>query len=176
MGVSPVSKIRTFNEDARWFVMNRRETGVYDVIFQDAFNDLSIPYHLTTQEFSSELRRLLKKDGLLVTNVIDRFEKGSFLPSYIRTLEQVFGKGAVHLVMLAPGEYRREVENRVVIANLPATGLLGLLENLSRIEPEDRISHVLAQDRLQGYLNEFRPPVLTDDYVPVDVLTAANFR
>jgi len=32
----------------------------YDFIFGDAFNDLSIPYHLTTREFAMELKRLLK--------------------------------------------------------------------------------------------------------------------
>ena len=42
--------------------MNRKEGGVYDFIFEDAFNDLSIPYHLTTKEFAMDLKRLLKKD------------------------------------------------------------------------------------------------------------------
>ena len=38
----------------------------YDFIFGDAFNDLSIPYHLTTKEFARELKRLLKPDGLFL--------------------------------------------------------------------------------------------------------------
>ena len=81
MGLSPTTRIRTFNEDARWFVMNLKGEGIYDFIFEDAFNDMSLPYHLTTREFALELRRLLRPDGLLLANVIDRFEKGSFLPS-----------------------------------------------------------------------------------------------
>ena len=99
--------------------MNRKEEGGYDFIFEDAFNDLSIPYHLTTREFAVQLKRLLKKDGLLLTNVIDRFEKGSFLPSYIRTLEEVFGKGNVHLITLGPFQDHMGVMNRVVVDKPP---------------------------------------------------------
>jgi len=33
--------------------------------------------------------------------VIDSFKKGAFMPSYIRTLEEVFGKGNVHLITLS---------------------------------------------------------------------------
>jgi len=66
--------------DARWFVMNCKENGTYDFIFGDAFNDLSIPYHLTTREFAMELKRLLKPDGLYLANVIDSFKKGLFIP------------------------------------------------------------------------------------------------
>ena len=98
LGIPKDTKIRTFNQDARWFVMNCKEKGRYDFIFLDAFNDLSVPYHLTTKEFAMELKNLLKPHGLLLTNVIDNFNKGAFLPSYIRTLEEVFGKGYVHLI------------------------------------------------------------------------------
>src|SRR4030043_2251916 len=100
LGVSENTRIRSFNEDGRWFVMNCKEKESYDFIFGDAFNDLSIPYHLTTKEFAAQLKRLLKPNGLLLANVIDSFEKGGFMPSYIRTLEEVFGKGNVHLVTL----------------------------------------------------------------------------
>ena len=176
LGLSLTSKIRTFNEDARWFVMNRKGEGKYDFIFEDAFNDLSIPYHLTTKEFATELRRLLKKDGLLLTNVIDRFEKGSFLPSYIRTLEEVFGKGNVHLITLGPFQDYMGLGNRVVATSPGKIDIEGLARSLNRLGEGERISHVMPQERLQHYLNMFSPVILTDDYVPVDNLTAPNFK
>src|SRR4030042_1225366 len=77
LGVSANTKIRTFNEDGRWFVMNCKEKETYDFIFGDAFNDLSIPYHLTTKEFAMLLKGLLNTDGLLLANVIDSFKKGA---------------------------------------------------------------------------------------------------
>jgi spermidine synthase len=176
LGVSRTSRIQTFNEDARWFVINRKEEGRYDFIFEDAFNDLSIPYHLTTKEFAMELKRLLKQDGLLLTNVIDRFEKGSFLPSYVLTLEEVFGKGNVHLVTLRPSQDYMGVTNRIVVASPQRLDIEDLTNNLSRIEESERLSHIMPREQLQNYLTLFDPMVLTDDYVPVDNLTAPNFE
>jgi spermidine synthase len=176
LGLGRDSRIRTFNEDARWFVMNRKAGETYDFIFEDAFNDLSIPYHLTTKEFAFQLKGLLKKDGLLLTNVIDRFEKGSFLPSYVRTLEEVFGKGNVHLIVL--GEFRNfaGVVNRVVVAGSQAVDIEDLERSLAGLAESERVSYVMPQERLQSFLDQFAPVVLTDDYVPVDNLTAPNFR
>ena len=55
LGLPRQTRIRTFNTDGRWFVMNCKEK--YDVILTDAFNDLSIPYHLTTKEFVRQLSK-----------------------------------------------------------------------------------------------------------------------
>jgi len=176
MGLSPETRIRTFNEDARWFVMNRQKGALYDFIFEDAFNDLSIPYHLTTREFAQELKKLLRPDGLLLTNVIDRFEKGSFLPSYVRTLEEVFGRGNVHVITLGPVEESGGVENRVVLTSPMGVDVGSFMRSLDRIGGVERISYVMAQRDLQRRLAEFKPVLLTDDYVPVDNLTAGNFR
>ena len=176
MGVSKTSRIRTFNEDGRWFVMNRKEGGVYDFIFEDAFNDLSIPYHLTTKEFAMDLKRLLKKDGLLLTNVIDRFEKGSFLPSYILTLEETFGKGNVHLITLGAYHKNGGVTNRVVVASPQKLDIKDLTRSLKRKGERERISYVMPQEQLEDDLRRFSPVILTDDYAPIDNLTASNFR
>jgi len=176
LGISLTSKIQTFNEDGRWFVMNRKGEGRYDFIFQDAFNDLSIPYHLTTKEFAMQLRRLLKKDGLFLTNVIDRFEKGSFLPSYIRTLEEVFGRGNVHLITLGPFQDYMGVVNRVAVTSPQELDIEDLASSLNSIGDNERISYIMPQEQLQHYLNQFSPVILTDDYAPVDNLTAPNFK
>lgn len=176
LGISQASRIQTFNEDGRWFVMNRKGRGKYDFIFEDAFNDLSIPYHLTTREFAVQLKGLLKEDGLLLTNVIDRFEKGSFLPSYIRTLEEVFGRGNIHLLTLRPFQDYRGVGNRVVVASPQKVDIQGLANSLNRLEENERVSHIMPQEQLQQALHQFDPVVLTDDYVPVDNLTAPNFK
>ena len=176
LGLSGTSRIRTFNQDGRWFVMNQKGEGKYDFIFQDVFNDLSIPYHLTTKEFTMDLKRFLKKDGLLLTNVIDRFEKGSFLPSYIRTLEEVFGKGNVHLITLGSFQDDRGVTNRMVVASPEKLDIEDLSLSLNRLEEGDRISYPMPQEQLQGLLHRFDPGILTDDYAPVDNLTALNFK
>jgi spermidine synthase len=175
MGLPFSPRIRTYNEDGRWFVMNAKGTSLYDFIFLDAFNDLSIPYHLTTKEFAAALKKLLKKNGLLVVNVIDRFERGSFLPAYIRTLDEVFGNEMVHLVTLGNVD-PKGVDNRVVIANMDERAARALTARLTASNPDNRISYVMPSDQLEGYLTAFNPPILTDDFAPVDNLTAKNFR
>ena len=175
LGVTENTRIRSFNEDGRWFVMNCEEKGTYDFIFGDAFNDLSIPYHLTTKEFAVQLKNLLKPDGLLLANVIDSFKKGAFMPSYIRTLEEVFGKGNVHLMTLISDYDKIGISTCVVVASPKKLDM----EEFVRVvkgKGGEMTSHVMPQERLQEFLKERYSVILTDDYVPVDNLIAPIFE
>jgi hypothetical protein len=51
-----------------------------------------------------------------------------------------------------------------------------LSRSLNSLEESSRISYLMPQEQLQGFLHQFDPGVLTDDYVPVDNLTAPNFK
>lgn len=175
LGVSETTRIRSFNEDGRWFVMNCKEDAGYDFIFGDAFNDLSIPYHLTTREFALELKRLLKPDGLLLANVIDSFKEGAFMPSYIRTLEEVFGKGNIHLVTLTPDYDHIGISTCVVVASSKRLDMDDFVRVIKKGKRK-MTSHVMPQEELQKYLKERYSVVLTDDYVPVDNLIAPIFE
>jgi len=175
LGISENTKIRSFNEDGRWFVMNCKEKGTYDFIFGDAFNDLSIPYHLTTKEFASQLKSLLKPDGLLMANVIDSFKKGAFMPSYIRTLEEAFGKGNVQLVTLTPDYDKIGISTCVVVASPQRLDMDDFVRSVKE-KGGEMTSHVMPQDQLQEYLRERYSVILTDDYVPVDNLIAPIFE
>ena len=176
LGVSKDSKIRSFNEDGRWFVMNCKEQGSYDFIIGDAFNDLSIPYHLTTKEFAMQLKRLLKPDGLLLANVIDSFKKGAFMPSYIRTLEEVFGKGNIHLLTLSSDYEHIGISTNVVLASPQRLDMDDFVRAVEGEEGKEMTAHVMPQERLQQYLKERPSVILTDDYVPVDNLIAPIFE
>ncbi len=176
MGIPGDTRIRTFNQDARWFVMNGKEKGRYDYIFLDAFNDMSVPYHLTTEEFGMQLKGLLKPHGLLMTNVIDHFEKGAFLPSYIRTLEEVFGKGYVHLISVRPLDDSSDTGNFIVVASSRRIDLDDFVSKIKKTSNQVMTSNVISPDRLQQYLKERFSVILTDDYVPVDNLTAPIFE
>ena len=176
LGVSEAKHIRSFNEDARWFVMNSKEKGKYDFVFGDAFNDLSIPYHLTTREFTMQLKSLMKPDGLLMANVIDSFQKGRFMPSYIRTLEEVFGKGNVHLLTLGADYDTMGISTYVVLASPQKLDLDNFVTTIQGNGKEEMNANVMPSDRLQQYLKERPSMVLTDDYVPVDNLIAPIFE
>jgi spermidine synthase len=176
LGVPKNTKIRSFNEDGRWFVMNCKEKEKYDFIVGDAFNDLSIPYHLTTKEFAQQMAALLKPDGILMANVIDSYQKGLFMPSYIRTLEEVFGKGNVHLVSHKPYNEATGISTRVIVASKRSMNINDFVSFISAQNGKKVMSNVMPQERLQEYLAQRPSVILTDDYVPVDNLIAPIFE
>ncbi|RPI79141.1 MAG: hypothetical protein EHM42_12945 [Planctomycetaceae bacterium] len=51
----------------------------YDFVYGDAFNDLSVPWHLTTREFSEKIRDLLTPgEGVYLVNIIDIYPRAKF--------------------------------------------------------------------------------------------------
>jgi spermidine synthase len=169
LGLPPDTRIRSFNEDARWLLMNLPEGQVYDFIFGDAFNDLTIPYHLTTREFSSLLRTHLKPDGLLIANIIDNFETGLFLPAYARTLQEVFGRDKIALV--ADSKFSHMGVNTIIVAASPDDHPWKTVERTS----EGRC-FVHSPAELNETLRPRPAVILTDDYAPVDNLIAPIFE
>jgi len=176
LGLPRSTTIRSFNEDGRWFVMNSKDKGRYDFIFGDAFNDLSIPYHLTTKEFAQQMKALLKPDGLLIANLIDSVTEGLFLPSYIRTLEEVFGKGNVNLLVLSPELFRQGIATCVVVASASKWDMEDFARVIGKREGKPMTANIVSQEKLQEILHNRPAVILTDDYVPVDNLTAPIFE
>lgn len=169
LGLSPQMRIRSFNQDARWWVMNFPERKVYDFIFGDAFNDLTIPYHLTTKEFSEMIKSLLKPEGLLIANIIDNFQVGLFMPSYVRTLQEVFGREKVCL--LADSDFSKMGVSTMIVAASPGNHSWGAL----REDSEGRC-FVLTPEELNQQLSPRPAIILTDDHAPVDNLVAPMFE
>ena len=50
----------------------------YDFIYGDAFNDFSIPAHLTTREFLQDTHELLSDEGVYQANIIDIYPRTEF--------------------------------------------------------------------------------------------------
>ena len=168
LGLGPGTRVRSFNEDARWHLM--RSNQRYDAVVIDVFNDLSVPYHLTTSQLTRELERILAMNGVVMANVIDNYARGRFLPSYIRTLQSVFGEDQVALILESRDDAGDASSTYVVVAS-PALGLL-----LDFIQRNPKFEgYVLPHATLQKYLAEGSGIILTDDYVPVDNMLAARF-
>ena len=159
LGLAADSRIRSFNEDARWFVMNSREK--YDFIFCDAFNDLSIPYQLTTVEFVDRVDKLRTPNGVVLSNVIDNIPRGDFLPSLVRTMELVFGPEEVHL-LVDRESFGFGIQTTVVVA---AGGR----------EFDGTTTAEIPKSVLDPSYARGRWLILTDDHAPVDNLLAPLF-
>lgn len=176
LGLPASTRIRSFNEDARWFVMNQTQREVYDFIILDAFNDLSIPYHLTTKEFASLLKPLLKENGMVLANMIDDVQKGRFLPSYIRTLEAVFGKGHVGTVVPDSGGKPVGIATCIVAAGLGKMDMDDFTGRVRAARGEKMVSSVPPPEMVSLDSDGHDAVILTDDYVPVDNLIAPVFE
>lgn len=174
LGLPKNTRIRTFNTDGRWFVMNCKDK--YDLIFTDAFNDLSIPYHLTTKEFIEELKTILTPSGILMSNVIDNFQKGAFLPSYMKTLTTVFGENNVHLISVHPDFANLKISTFIVIAHNGNLNIRAFDDWLKHKLGSQAKSALVSPEMTKAFLDKTQAIVICDDYAPVDNLIAPVFE
>ena len=74
LGLPRDTPIVTHWGDARQFVERNQDKKQFDIIFGDAFNDFSVPWHLTTREFNDKLSKMMEPDGVYMINIIDVYE------------------------------------------------------------------------------------------------------
>ena len=132
MGLPPDSHtvVRTLIGDARNVVddlmrdndarkSNGEATVQYDFVYGDAFNDFSVPWHLTTLEFNKKIKALLNfESGVYLINVIDAWpltpigegqiasvgdDSGEASSDDDEAVGQVFSSGIPSELMLDPG-------------------------------------------------------------------------
>ncbi len=96
LGLEPGPWLNVSVGDARITLAATPHNG-FDAVVGDAFGGLSVPWHLTTREFVSEIRDRLRDDGIYTLNVID-FPPGRFVRAEVSTLASVFE----HVAVIAP--------------------------------------------------------------------------
>jgi spermidine synthase len=154
--------------DARLFVQGRqRIEAPWEVIYLDAFNSFSIPYHLTTREFTQGVEKLLHPEGILLANAIDIPRYGRFLGAYYATLSSVFPHVAIYGSPVVDRDRRSTFVLAAARFPIPYEELRDSQGNLvaKRLDP------VIQEDILRR--NGNRP--LTDDYAPVENLMIPVF-
>ena len=168
------TRIATYNTDGRWYVMNCKDK--YDLIFTDAYNDLSIPYHLTTKEFAQQIKGIMKPNAILMSNIIDNFKKGAFLPSYIRTLEEVFGQKNVYLISVNPNFDKIGISTFIVLASNNDLDIKAFNKFLKSELGGKATAAVLPEELMERFINKKDAIIITDDYAPIDNLVAPIFE
>jgi predicted membrane-bound spermidine synthase len=169
-GLPPTTPIRTIVGDARNVVDDLPPGRQFDFFFGDAFNDLAVPYHLTTLEFSRRVAAHLKPDGAYMVNLIDNYETGLLLGSFVGTLQQVFRHVYVFCTE-QDGVVNRRDTFVVAASNVPL--------DTRGWEPHhqgDFDGSVLTAANLTELRKKCGGRVLTDDDAPVEVLIAPVVR
>lgn len=171
-GLPTDTTVNIHHLDARNFVEDlarRQRAGQdvprYDVIFGDSLNDFSVPYHLTTREFTGMIRGLLTSDGVYLLNLIDMLESGWFLGAMLNTCGAVFP----HVAAFATTDQPDQRATFVIAASQAPLDLGGVAE---AVNAQYHGRCMLLSGAVADDLRRKSGVALTDDYAPVENLLA----
>jgi tetratricopeptide (TPR) repeat protein/MFS family permease len=177
-GLRETPSIRIHHMDARNFIsdlLRRKRSGEkvpsYQYILGDTFNDYSVPYHLTTEEFHRQLSELMTDDGMYLLNMIDRFDSGRFLSAMVATCRRVFPDVQVffcHLNLSKRGTY-------VVVCSKKPRDFSDIVGRI-KAQHADFLGSLLSREQLDDLRRRMGEVALTDDYAPVENLLAEVVR
>ncbi len=160
--------------DGRRFLQESLQN--YDVIFGDVYYSVySIPAHFTTQEFFQLAKSRLAEDGSFIMNVIGKLRGGGsqFLFSEIRTFRSVFPNS--YLFAVQSPDNKEELQNFILLGLKDDKRAIDF-EDSSILEDKNEIVRNLPKKLIPMEELDFHSaPIFTDDFSPVDYLTAQFF-
>lgn len=134
----------------------------YDVIMVDAYQDITIPFQMSSVEFFMLVKDHLKEDGVMVVNMNMKSDGEGGINTYLAdTITDVFSN--VYTVDV------RGATNRELFASENADMLTLLSENKKQLRQEDLTA---MMERVEAGLIPYESTgeLLTDDKAPVEVL------
>ncbi len=148
--------VKIYNQDGRIFV--DQENKKHDIVIIDAYTQqVYIPFHLTTKEFFSQVKKGLSDDGIVAMNVSSAREDSPLIQSISNTLRLVFGHvyrlripGSVDNVVLASDRSM----DLALLAGAGGTDLQGIAQ--------------YSQMNFRESLFDSRYKPLTDDLAPIE--------
>lgn len=152
--------VRTVNYDGRAYL--QASDGRYDVIMVDAYQDITIPFQMSSVEFFTLVKEHLKENGVMVVNMNMHDSGESSINAYLSdTIASVF-----------PYVYTVDVPgttNRELFASSNADMPARLTANEAFLS-DDALQALIAEasERLIPY--EAGGRLLTDDKAPVELL------
>lgn len=151
-------KVTTYDGRAFLNVCDKK----YDVIMVDAYQDITIPFQMSSQEFFTLVREHLKEGGVMVVNMNMKSDSSDGINSYLAdTIASVFSE--VYTIDVE-GSTNRELfasNNSGMTAKL--TENTAELDNAELAELMNKVSDDLIHYESGGRL-------LTDDKAPVELL------
>ncbi|MBR1740719.1 MAG: fused MFS/spermidine synthase [Lachnospiraceae bacterium] len=157
-GRSGKKKVTTYDGRAYLQAVDKK----YDVIMVDAYQDITIPFQMSSVEFFRMVKEHLTEDGVMVVNMNMRGEKKGNINEYLSdTIGQVFSE-----IYTADAELST---NRELFASNRKDMLEVLEENLA-MEEDEALKGMLSG--VKSGLRKYSPGncILTDDQAPVELL------
>lgn len=133
----------------------------YDVIMVDAYQDITIPFQMSSVEFFTSVKNHLKKDGVMLVNMNMKASGENNINDYLSdTIASVF-----------PTMYTIDVmntTNREVFASENPDIKERMIINATKDESEAKPFGGYVAERLETYVPGNR--IMTDDKAPVELL------
>lgn len=157
LGLITSPSLRAVAGDAR-LTIRRQSTSSQDIVIGDAFSGLTVPWQLMTEQFIHEIRRVLTPNGFYVINMID-FHPLSLLRAEIATIKTQFTN--VRLITKADSNGKPAGGNVIILASN---------FSLPKSNPKSLVGGGITYNDEQTIHVEGDPPILTDNYAPVEQL------
>jgi spermidine synthase len=148
--------------DGRTFLSDK-QCGMYDVIMVDAYHDITVPFHMATKEFFTEVSKHLNPGGVILLNINMKSKGDNPINQYItQTVKSVMKK-----------VYTCDISNstNMLLFASNDTAMINIFENnINKLEssnPLTEISKYVKNNLKETTKTEL---VFTDDLAPVDVL------
>lgn len=202
LGLSRNTKIVSHHMDGRQFIREKAEKGKYQLVIQDAVNDLSVPTHLMTKEYNNAVKQTLTKDGAYLLTLIDSIKHGELWRAAVNTMRESFP----HVVMLAPNgfksvegrnvyviygsdtpinleevtkvarQYNESIATKLdVLASMNVRYASEIASICAKVVRDREFSNAFDESEMDLYLNQRTKLILTDQYAPVDNLMGGVF-
>lgn len=163
------SRLKNYIGDGRRFL--RESNKRYDLIFSDVYYSFfSVPIHFTTGEFFSLAKEKLSGDGVIVANFIGDLEvgKSSLTFSLIKTFRSVF-PNSFFFALDSPNSKQGQ---NIIFLGINNEKKISFADSSSK-DPKEKILNKLGSKLINLSsidLNSY--PALTDNYAPIEYLTA----
>ncbi len=151
-----------YETDGRTFLADKN-CGKYDVIMVDAYHDITIPFHMTTKEFFTEVSEHLKPGGVIILNINMKSKGDNPINKYLsQTVKSVMNK--VYTCDIP------RTTNVLLYASNDANMLANFDSNINKFEAEyplTGVSQYVSKNLVEVTENKL---IFTDDLAPVEVL------
>lgn len=134
----------------------------YDVIMVDAYQDITIPFQMSSQEFFSEVKAHLKPNGVMVVNMNMKSDGEDSINAYLSdTIASVFDQ-------VYTADVKNNTNRELFASDNPQ--MLELMNEAISVLPDQELASMM--ETVSGAMTAYEAGelILTDDQAPVEVL------